>query len=53
MSPASRREGEGVRCPASVERRRRHRGEAEECKKGDAIPDLLLKHLYATVTTYV
>jgi hypothetical protein len=33
--------------------RRRHRGEAAENEKGDATPDLLLKHPDATHATYV
>ena len=34
-------------------RRRRHRGEATKIEEGDATLDLLLKHLDATLTTYV
>jgi hypothetical protein len=38
---------------ASIGRRRRHRDEAAEDEEGDATPDLLLKHSYATLATYV
>jgi hypothetical protein len=34
-------------------RRRRHRGEAAEDEKGDATPDLLLKHSDVTLAIYV
>jgi hypothetical protein len=43
----------GRRMPAAAGRRRRHGGEAAGSKEGDATPDLLLKHLNATVATYV
>ena len=45
--------GEGSGCPADVGRRRRHQGEATKGKEGDAAPDLFLKHLDATLATYV
>jgi hypothetical protein len=53
MSPASRREGGGGGSPAGARRRRRYRGEAAEGKKGDATPNLLLKHSNATLATYL
>jgi hypothetical protein len=31
----------------------RHRGEVAESEEGDVIPDLLLKHLDATLAIYV
>jgi hypothetical protein len=49
---ASRREGGGGGCLAGVVRRR-HRDEAVECKEEDATLDLFLKHLNATLATYV
>jgi hypothetical protein len=33
--------------------RREYRSEAAEGKEGNATPDLLLKHLDATLTTYI
>jgi hypothetical protein len=53
MSPASRREGGGGGCPASVAKRRRLRGDATKGEERDAIPNLLLKHSDATLATYV
>ena len=52
-----REEGEGMGpayagCPANIERRRQ-RDEEAGGEKRDAIPDLLLEHPYATLTTYV
>jgi hypothetical protein len=38
---------------ADAGRRRRHQGEVAEDEKGDATPDLFLKHLDATFATYV
>jgi hypothetical protein len=37
----------------SVGAERKHRGEVTESKDGDAIPNLLLKHPYATFATYI
>ena len=50
-SPVSRREGGGSGCPVAAEKRR-HQGETAEGEEGDATPDLLLKHSYATLATY-
>ena len=47
------KKGRARRCPAGARRRRRHRGETAESEKGDAIPDLLLKHPDTTLATYV
>jgi hypothetical protein len=51
MSPVSRRRGGGGGCLADAERR--YRGEAVESEKGDATPDLLLKHPDKTLAAYV
>jgi hypothetical protein len=43
------------RCPniTSIEKRRRHRGEAADGEEKDATPDLLMKHLNETFVTHV
>jgi hypothetical protein len=52
VTSIERRERGGDGCSAGAERRR-HRGEAAEGGEGDATPDLLLKHSYATLVTNV
>jgi hypothetical protein len=45
------KKGRGGGCSAGAERWRRHRGEATEREKGDATPNLFLKHLDETLAT--
>jgi hypothetical protein len=47
-SPTWRSEGEEGGCPADAKK-----GEEAEGKEGDATPNLLLKHSYATLATYI
>jgi hypothetical protein len=53
MPPASRIQGGGDVCPASAERRRRHRGETTKGDEGDVTPNLLLKHPDTILATYI
>ena len=47
------KKGRGGGYPLTGVGMRRHRGNAAESEKGDATPDLLVKHLDATLATYV